>query len=187
MLLVTGGESRTPGVHLTAESKQALVVALQASHGDQLRRFLVSRVRNSADIADIVQEVFLRMLRVPDPEAIRSPEAYLFTVARHVAQQHSLRQSTAVNVDLSGMLADLADVQNDPALEVSAQQSVEELERALEKLKPRERATFLYHRRDGLTLEEIGKRFGVSRAQAKKYLAKSLVQFRKHLSDTESQ
>jgi RNA polymerase sigma factor (sigma-70 family) len=169
---------------LAADSKQTLVTGLIQSHGDQLRRYLASRVRNSADIADIIQEVYLRLLRVPDHEAIRSPEAYLFTVARHVAQQHSLRQSTPNGIDLPRMLTDLSDVPNDPALEVAAQQSIEELERALAKLKPRERATFLYHRRDGMTLEEIGKRFGVSRAQAKKYLAKSLVLFRKQLEPT---
>jgi RNA polymerase sigma-70 factor (ECF subfamily) len=79
------------------------------------------------------------------------------------------------------MLTELNQAPNDPALEVSAQQSIEELERALQTLSPKARATFLYHRRDGLTLEEIGSRLGVSRPQAKKYLAKALLQFRKQL------
>lgn len=171
---------------MTAESKQALVAGLVLTHGDQLRRFLVSRVRNPADIPDILQEVFLRLLRVPDHEAIRSPEAYLFTIARHVAQQHSLRQAaTTPTLELQQMLNELAIAPNDPALEVSAQQSLEELNRALEKLSPKARAAFLFHRRDGLTLEEIGDRFGVSRPQAKKYLAKALVQLRKQLERTE--
>ena len=62
---------------MTAETGQALVAALAASHGGQLRRFLSSRVRNAADIPDLIQEVYLRMLRIPDHDAIRSPEAYL--------------------------------------------------------------------------------------------------------------
>ena len=57
------------------------------------------------------------------------------------------------------------------------------MDRALAELPPRVRATFLLHRRDGMTLEEIGRQFGVSRAQAKKYLAKALVQFRKVLEE----
>jgi len=171
---------------LAADRKHSLVAELVATHGDQLRRFLVSRVRNGADVPDIIQEVYLRLLRVPDADAIRSPEAYLFTVARHVAQQHALRRSSGANtVDLNDMLNDLERAPNDPALEVSAEQSLLELERVLAQLKPRERATFLYHRRDGLTLEEIGQRFGVSRDQAKKYLARSLVQFRKLLAETQ--
>lgn len=169
---------------MNAESRQALVAELIASHSRQLRRFLVSRVRNSDDIPDIIQEAFLRLLRVPDHEAIRSPEAYLFTVARHVAQQHALRQSTATPpVELQHLLIE-ADAP-DPALEVSAQQSLQEFEHALQRLSPKARATFLWHRRDGLTLEEIGDRLGLSRAMAKKHLAKALLEFRKLLIETE--
>lgn len=166
---------------MNAESRQVLVAGLVASHGGQLRRFLVSRVRNSHDVPDLIQEVFLRLLRVSDHEAIRSPEAYLFTVARHVAQQHALRQSTAtLSVELQHMLTE-PDTAPDPALEVSAQQSLQELEYALQRLSPKARATFLWHRRDGLTLEEIGERLGLSRAMAKKHLAKALLEFRKLL------
>lgn len=167
---------------MAADAKQALVAGLVLRHGDQLRRFLVSRVRNVCDVPDIVQEVFLRFLRVPNHEAIRSPEAYLFTVARHVAQQHTLSQTSSTSsIDLQDLLAEPAHPPNDPALEVSAEQSLEELERALQALPPKARATFLYHRRDGMTLDEIGQRLGVSRAQAKKYLAKALLQVRKQL------
>ena len=66
---------------MPAKNAQTLIEGLVASHGDQLRRFLLSRVRNIADVPDITQEVYLRMLRVSDVESIRSPEAYLFTVA----------------------------------------------------------------------------------------------------------
>ena len=167
---------------LAADSKQALVAGLALSHGARLRRFLLSRVRNACDVPDIIQEVFLRFLRVPDHEAIRSPEAYLFTVARHVAQQHTLSQSAiSLSIELQDMLTERIEAPNDPALEISAQQSIEELERALQALSPKARATFLFHRRDGLTLEEIGRRLGVSRPQAKKYLAQALLQFRKRL------
>jgi RNA polymerase sigma-70 factor (ECF subfamily) len=171
---------------LTADTGQALVAALVASHGTQLRRFLLSRVRNSADVPDLVQEVYLRMLRIPDHDVIRSPEAYLFTVAQHVAHQHLIRQSNvAPPTELQDMLVELAEIPNDPAGELSALQSLEELEQALHRLSPRERATFLYHRRDGLTLQEIADRFGVSRQMVKKYLTKAVLELRKNLRDAE--
>lgn len=65
-----------------------LVATLAQSSGIRLRRFFFTRVRNAADIPDLIQEVFLRMLRMPENESIRNPEAYLFTIAAHVAQQH---------------------------------------------------------------------------------------------------
>ena len=171
---------------MSAQTGQALVAALVASHGNQLRRYLLSRVRNSADVPDLVQEVFLRMLRIPDHDAIRSPEAYLFTVAQHVAHQHAInRSNAALPTELQEMLVELAEVPNDPVVELSAQQSLEGLEHALRRLSPRERATFLYHRRDGLTLLDIAGRFGVSRQMVKKYLAKAVLELRKNLRDDE--
>jgi RNA polymerase sigma-70 factor (ECF subfamily) len=163
-----------------------MVAALVASHGTQLRRFLLSRVRNNADVPDLIQEVYLRMLRIPDHDAIRSPEAYLFTVAQHVAHQHAIRRSTvAPPAELQDMLVKLAEMPADPMSELSAEQSLRDLEYALQRLSPSERATFLYHRRDGLTLQEIASRLGVSRQMVKKYLAKAIIELRKQLNASE--
>jgi RNA polymerase sigma factor (sigma-70 family) len=172
---------------VTAETKQTLVAGLVVSHGEQLRRFLMARMRSAADVPDIVQEVFLRMLRVPDHETIRSPEAYLFTVAQHVAQQHALRQATApMPVELSRMISQLqGTVSTDPAMHVAADQCLEVLQSALDQLSPKARAAFMLHQRDGLSLLEVGQRLGVSRAMVKKYLARALLQFRQRLQDAE--
>jgi RNA polymerase sigma factor (sigma-70 family) len=169
------------------EDPQTLVADLEATHGNQLRRFLVARVRNLADVPDIVQEVYLRMLRVPNIESIRSPEAYLFTVAQHVVQQHVLRQSaTPPSVELTQML----DIQSatpdaDPVLATDAAQCIEQLQGAMEELSPKVRATFLLHRRDGLSIEDIGIRLGLSRPMVKKNLAKALLHFRQRLEQVQ--
>src|ERR1700726_567892 len=143
---------------LRVEDPQTLVAGLVATHGNQLRRFLLARVRNIDDVPDIVQEVYLRMLRIPNIESIRSPEAYLFTVAQHVVQQHTLRQTARPpSVALTQMLdmpSTTPDV--DPVLATDAAQCVEQLQDAIEGLSPKVRATFLLHRRDGLSFEDIG-------------------------------
>ena len=72
---------------------QSFVTALATKYDQRLRRYLSGRVRNTADVPDLAQEVFLRLMRVDNHDAIRSPEAYLFTVARHVVHQHTLRQA----------------------------------------------------------------------------------------------
>lgn len=172
---------------MTLEDKNAFVEELAATHGQRLRRFLQTRVRNAADIPDIIQEVFLRLLRVPNHETIRAPEAYIFTIAHHVAQQHSLQSSaTARAVELGEVLSELrAATESDPALEVSAQQCLAELNQVLHDLPPKQQATFLFYRRDGMSLDEISERLGITRHMAKKYLAKALVQFRKRLKEAE--
>jgi RNA polymerase sigma factor (sigma-70 family) len=167
---------------LRVEDPQTLVAGLVATHGNQLRRFLLARVRNVDDVPDIVQEVYLRMLRIPNIESIRSPEAYLFTVAQHVVYQHTLSQAaTPPSVELTQILNPPAPPDGDPALEADALQCLEQLQAALEELAPKIRATFLLHRRDGLSLDEIGTRLGISRGMVKKYLMKALMHFRQRL------
>jgi RNA polymerase sigma factor (sigma-70 family) len=166
---------------------QTLVTSLVASHGRQLQRFLFARVGNAADVADIVQEVYLRMLRVPNIESIRSPEAYLFTVAQHVVQQHTLRQSAVPpSVELTQMLnSPAATPDADPALAFVADQCLDRLQSALEELTPKARATFMLHRRDGLSFDEISEQLGISRPMVKKYLMKALLHLRQRLEQVD--
>lgn len=173
---------------MTFTDPQSLVTGLLESHGQQLRRYLLSRLRNPADVPDIVQEVFLRMMRVPNVESVRSPEAYLFTVAQHVLQQHRLKQSTIPpSTDLAGLLGDRDPRATfaDPALEVHADQCLERLQGGLDKLSPKVRATFLLSRRDGLTFEEIAVELGTTKHMVKKYLMKALTRLRHGLEEAE--
>lgn len=167
-------------------SKQALIVDFAARHGVELRRFLRSRVGNCDDIPDLVQEVFLRLLRVPNHETIRTPEAYIFTIARHVAVQHQLKAVPHVTLLEVGKITELPiKSASDPVLEVSAQQCLEELEEALRELPTKVRATFLLHRIEGLTVDQVSERLGITRPMVKKYIVKALVHFRKRLKESE--
>jgi RNA polymerase sigma factor (sigma-70 family) len=169
---------------LPAQDVQSMIDGLVASHGDQLRRFLLVRVRNVADVPDIAQEVYLRMLRVPNVDSIRSPEAYLFTVAQHVLQQHTLKGAALPSAELEKVLhVQASGAHSDPALEVVATQCLDQLQETLEKLAPKVRAVFMLSRRDGLSFDEIGARLGCSKPMAKKYLMKALLQLRQRLDE----
>jgi len=171
---------------LAVEDAQAFVAGLAKAHGEELRRFLNPRVRNIADVPDVIQEVFLRMLRVPDREAIRSPEAYLFTVAQHVLQQHTLRTAALPTAELEKILnTRTPTAHSDPALELVAAQSLDRLQETLDKLSPKVRAVFMLSRRDGLSFDEIAMHLGVSKPMVKKYLMKALMQFRQGLEQAE--
>jgi len=169
---------------LPIDDNQAFVTAIEKQHGRSLRRFLASRLRNAAaDVPDLVQEVFLRLLRIQRHETIRSPEAYLITIANHVLHQHALRQSARPEpVDVMDALSELqSGAEIDPAAQVETQQRVAQLERALRQLSPKARTALILHRRDGFSLEEIGAQLGISRAMAKKYLAQALSHCRRRI------
>ena len=155
---------------------QSFVAGVASRYGLRLRRFLAARLRNADDAPDLAQEVYLRLLRMDRHELIRNPEAYLFTVASHLLNEHTLRQTAApIIVDIGEIFGELHTVpEDDPSESADRQQRIRALEAVIEKLSPKAQVALLMHRRDGHTLEEIGTELGVSRDMAKKYLAKAL-------------
>jgi RNA polymerase sigma factor (sigma-70 family) len=172
---------------LQREARYTFVSEIASRYGRRLLSFFTQRLRNRADAPDLAQEVFLRLMRVEHHETIRSPEAYLFTVASHVLHQHTLRQSdTPASIDISEVFAELQLKSNDdPLARADAQQRLEQLDRSLAQLPPKVSSTLLLHRFGGLSIEEIGRELGVSRPAAKKYLSRALKQCRDVLEEEE--
>jgi RNA polymerase sigma factor (sigma-70 family) len=166
---------------MAAEDKKAFVATLVREHGKRLRRFLASRLRHAGDDAqDLVQEVYLRLLRIPHQESIRSPQSYMFTVAFHVLHQHKLTLADAPEtIDPIALTAELdACSENDPALQFEARERLNQLDRTLQELPRNAYVSFVLHRRYGFTLEEIASELGVSRAMVKKYMARAVAHCR---------
>jgi len=159
-----------------SEARLAFLTAIERDHGRRLRRFVAIRMRDAAaDVPDLVQEVYLRLLRIERHDTIRNPQAYLFTVASHVLHQHALRQKvTPESVDIGDVFSELHAVpDSDPLLQAELDQQVEALGR-LRQHAPSAYATLILHRVHGLPLQEISERLGVSYSMTKKYLAKAL-------------
>lgn len=168
---------------MTATSRHSFMAAMEKSHGRQLRRFLAARMRQAADVPDLVQEIFLRLLRIKDPGAIRNPQAYLYTVASHVLQQYTLERSAAPeSMDPYEVASRLqSEPVRDPAHELEIEEQIEKFARALEQLSPRSYATLILYRCDGLSLDEIAARLGVSRPMVRKYLARAIAFCDRHV------
>jgi RNA polymerase sigma-70 factor (ECF subfamily) len=161
--------------------------AIEKAHGGELRRFLATRLHNPADVADLIQEIYLRVLRLKDHEAIRNPQAYLYTIARHVLYQHALRRAAAPDTmdPLYVVNALQATVADDPAEEVDIERRIEALGRLLAEESPRAYAVLIMYRCEGLTLKQIGDRLGVSSVMARKYLVRAIKYCDQHLAGEE--
>ncbi len=128
------------------------------------------------DVPDLVQEIFLRLLRIKDDEAIRNPQAYLFTVASHVLHQHALKRSTKPELmdPLDVAMVFPTATAPDPADQLEVEQSLERIGRELREISPRAYAVLIMYRCEGMTLTEIGKRLGVSHVMVRKYLLRAI-------------
>lgn len=127
----------------------------------------------------------MRLMRVPNHDEIRSPEAYLFTVASHVIHQHAQKHAALPeSVDITDVFIELQLVStDDPTAEVEMSQRLQQLEHALDKLPPRVAMALLLHRLAGKSIEEISRELGVAQITVKKYLAKALLHCRDTCAD----
>jgi RNA polymerase sigma-70 factor (ECF subfamily) len=172
---------------MTIDPRQTFVGEIVGRHGRKLRRYLAARLRNTTDVADLAQEVFLRLVRVDRHDRIRNPEAYLFTIASHVLAQHGLdRAGEPEAVDINDPVADerLA-FETDVGHEIDLQRRAKEMKLAIEQLPPNPQACLILHCREGWTLDEIATRLGVSRSMVKKHIAKAMLHCRQQMKDPE--
>jgi RNA polymerase sigma factor (sigma-70 family) len=165
-----------------AEYGKALVEQLFAHRG-ALQAFFYRRLRIKSDAADLVQEVYLRMLRVADPQAIRNPEAYLFTVAGNLLRENAVadrRQAQSAPVeDVVGapQLTQLPGFETD----VDTERRVARMCEVIEELSPKCCAAVVMQYRHELSYQEIAVHLGVSPRMVKKYLTQALNHFRKRM------
>jgi RNA polymerase sigma factor (sigma-70 family) len=172
---------------MTSRDKQAFVADLERRHGQRLRRFLASRLRREpAMVEDLVQEVFLSILRIDSHETIRSSDSYLYMVAFRILNRHLLRRSAVPEaIEITALMNEVETApQSDPLAHAEMQQQLQGLQGVLRQLPEKAQAVLLLHRRDGYSLDEIATQLGFSRANAAKYLSKALLHCRQCLQDT---
>jgi RNA polymerase sigma factor (sigma-70 family) len=183
--LLPEAHNRGLGVQVEmVDNKKTLLERLFADHGGSLQAFLYKRVRRRPDAVDLAQEVYVRMLRVPDLDAIRNPESYLFTVASNLAKEHARlerRDCGALDVDDPLVEAQLAEL---PAFggELDRAVRIRRLREVLQQLPPKCHAAVVLQYWHGMSYEEIAQRLGVSTHMVKKYLSQALLHCRRRMA-----
>jgi RNA polymerase sigma-70 factor (ECF subfamily) len=167
-----------------AESKKALLERLFAEHRNGLRAFFYRRVRCQPEAADLAQEVYLRLLRVPDIDSIRNPEAYLYTIASNLAKEHALREGrmrASVDVEDPAVHEQLLDL---PGIggSLDTEARVTRLRAVLRELPPKCQAAVALQYWHGMSYAEIGERLEISPHMVKKYLSRALVHCRRRMA-----
>jgi len=166
------------------ELTKALVESLFARHRGALQSYFHRRLRSKPDAADLAQEVYLRMLRVPDPEGIKNPEAYLYTVAANLLKENAAaarRRGVGTNIDepeVAELVASLEPTEDT----VDHERRVQRLREVLRQLPPKCCAAVVLQYRYGLSYQEIAGRLEVSPHMVKKYLGQALGHCRRRMA-----
>ncbi|MNF48413.1 putative RNA polymerase sigma factor FecI [compost metagenome] len=156
-------------------SPHLTIQALYSEHHGWLKSWLRSKLGNAADAADLAQDTFLRLLGRSDSLDLRTPRAFLRTVACGLVIDHWRREELE-----RAYLEALAQVPEAAAPSPEERELIlEVLERIalmLDRLKPKARSAFLLAQCEGLTHKEVAAQMGISLRSVERYVADALYQ-----------
>jgi RNA polymerase sigma factor (sigma-70 family) len=148
----------------TAANDPKMAGALMAQYGGAIRRFLERRVRDRADVDDLTQLVFERLLKRAELTSITNTQGYLFQIAANLLAE---RSRSAVRRKLVIQEENVTDIP-EPAEELTPErillgrEACERIVAALQELPARVRAVFVLSRFEEMKAHEIAARLGVS-------------------------
>lgn len=144
-----------------------------------LRRHLaraVSRIVPPRDIEDIVQETYVRVCQVAQPEAIRHPRSFLYQTARNLALDHAKRADFRLVDSLdddSELEQQFTDTHAGDATydQVAARQEFEFFCEAVRQLPVQCRRAFVLRKVYGYSQKEIADALNLSENTVEKHIA----------------
>lgn len=146
-----------------------------------LEAFVTRRTGNRQVAADLTQEAFLRLARLPAGERIDNLRAFLFTVAGNLVLDH--QRQVARRGLVEGEMPENEPPCPAPGLveRLAGEQEERLLREAIEALpQPRQRIFLLYHV-EGLTYREIAEHEGLSTRSVEYHLRQALIDTRAFL------
>lgn len=147
----------------------------------QLLRFLTRGLGERTDAQDLAQEVFLRILRVDDPDLIRHPRAYLYRVAVNVIQEWRVRQRRFPTEDDLNLEQELVGDGPEPAELLESSERRQRLNAAINRLPPRYRVVLVLCAIRGMTHKEVAVKLDMTPRMVKRDLIKAYAGLRDDL------
>jgi len=160
-----------------------VLARLAQTYERALSRFFERRVTVKADVPDLVQDVYLRLSRMPDPSAIEKPEHFLFVTAANVLKDRARRgaaRGAGLHDDLDD---DLASSEIPPDRVLESREAADRLQAVLLDLPERTRDAFVLRVLEGLKMADVARALGISTRAAEKHQAKALARVTEALED----
>lgn len=159
--------------------KEKISRLYRESYSD-LFSFLLSRLSDRQEAQDLVQEAYLRLLRVDRDDFVQQPRAYLYRIATNLVYEFRMKHKRgALGHTSSAKSVDEFVAADNPELVAERQAAMHKLENVLEHQPPLYRAVLLMRKRDGMSHAEIAEKLSVSVHTVHKYLTRAVEACRK--------
>ncbi len=143
----------------------------------ELIRRLLAMVSSRDAAADLLQDTYVRLLRLADTQSVEQPRALLHRIATNLAIDH-LRTKRAGRHDTETLEAALDVPCPVPSQEraLLAKERLRLFIQAIEALPPRTKEAFLLYRLSGCSYREIADRMGISISGVDKHIRRAIEQ-----------
>jgi|SRR5580692_5500909 RNA polymerase sigma factor (sigma-70 family) len=136
-----------------------------------LTRYLQHNWRGQAKVADMLHDVYVRVIDAARKEFPKTTPAFVFATARNllvdlVRQEKIVPFETVENLEALNVAADTPP----PDEQVIAREQLRNVQKALDQLHPRSREVFIMYHVDGLSRREIAARTDLSEVTVNWYL-----------------
>lgn len=153
-------------------------------HEQALRGYLHGRVAQPADVDDIVQETYRRIVEVQRRQPIRSTKGLLFTIAKNL-QRDELRKkqvASAYGSETEMEQMNIADFVEEPDETAAREDEIAVLRAAISSLPPRCRKILILRKYENLSQKEIAARLGISVHTVETQLTRGLKKCQRHFA-----
>ena len=158
----------------------ARIEALFQEHNEALVRFVVARVHSEAEAHEIVQEAYVRLLKLDEPDAVSYLRAFLYRTAANLAQDR-LKQRRRRGELRQLLMFDAPEPTADVELNVNADDALRIIRGAIEELPPKCRMAFLLHKVHQHSVDAVAERMNLSIRMVRLYIARGLAHCRERL------
>ena len=139
-------------------NKHTLITNYYIAHRDELLAYAVSRLGDSRQAEDIVQDVFLRLLTSDKMLSVVTLPALVFAMTRNQVYDY-FRHHTAVEQYEHYIKGVCSELTTDESI-LSAREVMEQLEQGLARLPENCREIYRMHIYDGMKVGEISRELG---------------------------
>ncbi len=159
-----------------------LALDLNARFRGPLKSYFSRRIRNQAEVEDLVQEVLIKVLRASASPDIRDAEAYIFTTARNLLRD---RHRQAVRQGVQGYLSieEAEALQADghlveeitPERVLIGRDALSDVLAALAELGVLTRNIFILFRLENMKQKDIAALYGIGQSTVEKHVMKAML------------
>jgi len=148
---------------------QADLLNIYDAHREDLIRFSVTIVGDISTAEDVLQEAWVKFIRVAQKQQFEEPAAYLRTIVRTLSLD-AIRRTQKENRHVSSTIDESTSVEDTtspgPEQTALARFELSSLQNALNELPERTRRALILYWRDEVSLREVASDLGISLGQA---------------------